>query len=96
MESTISFFFIAAGVFGTLCLISLGYLLFTGIKTMRDVNRTKNYLTVNKLLDDYWDSLDKDPRELAVIRYNAYKKNVLKNFRIYEFEFDKWKRETFD
>lgn len=57
---------------------------------IRNHLNTSKYDMVENLLNDYWSSLDKEEHVIAIIRYEAYKNKVFKQFNMYEFEYNKY------
>ena len=84
------FLFIFASVF----LLSVIYISYWIVKIVSGKRKTEKYMIITRMLGDYWESLDPLPFETSVIRYYAYKKELLRQFNIYEFDFDKWQDET--
>ena len=84
------FLFIFASVF----LLSVIYISYWIVKIVFGKRKTEKYMIITGMLDDYWESLDPLPLETSIIRYYAYKKELLRQFNIYEFDFDKWQDET--
>jgi hypothetical protein len=66
------------------------------IKVVSSKRKTEKYMMISIMLDDYWETLTDVPNEFAIIRYEAYKKELLRQFNIYEFDFNNWRKQMYN
>lgn len=78
----------------SICCITTLITLILVIKSITE-NNTSKFDEIEELLENYWQSLDKEDYMLAITRYKAYKTKLLQEYNTYEFEYNNYSNKKY-